>query len=259
MGSTRIWAQQEFTSRSRAERALSPIYHEGGSTDDNDQNSDGRARGCRNGGYAPCCASEELQAHQASNLLSDVHVRPLSDGRSVGPAERRLWYIRNFRGNCHCSVNRHIQLAFGGRHQRSPHLEQHHSRRSLSECRLARSRRIALARKPLAADSGQVRSPSMTEQRACPVAGGKILRRFFRNMYFIPSILILPGGAFGQSPPARSASIMMRWLAQIRYNGATHVSSCAISPPGPHRKTLKREDRVRSGSVGHLCKWQVGD
>jgi hypothetical protein len=34
----------------------------------------------------------------------------------------------------------------------------------------------------------------MTEQRACPVAGGKILRLFFRNMYFIPSILIPPGG-----------------------------------------------------------------
>jgi hypothetical protein len=141
MGSTRIDVE------ACAERASSPIYHQGGSTDDNDQTSDGRARGCRNGGYAPCSASEESQAHQASNLLSDVHIRPLSDGRSVGSAERRLWHIRNCRGNRHCSVNRHIQLAFGRRHQRSPYLEQHHARRSLGECRLAGSRRVALTHK----------------------------------------------------------------------------------------------------------------
>ena len=115
---------------SRAEHALSPTYHAGGSTDEYDQTDDGRARGCRCRGYTLCCASEEVQADQAPNLLSDVHVRPLSDGRSVGAAKRRLWYFRNFRWNCHCTVNRHIQLAFGRRDKRSSYLEQHHYSRS---------------------------------------------------------------------------------------------------------------------------------
>jgi hypothetical protein len=120
------FTQQDFRASSRAQHASSPIYRAGGSTDEYDQTDDGGARGCRGRGYSLCGASEEVQAYQPPNLLSDVHVRPLSDGWSVGPAKRRLWYFRNFRWNCHCTVNRHIQLAFGRRDKRGSYLEQHH-------------------------------------------------------------------------------------------------------------------------------------
>jgi hypothetical protein len=140
-GSTRVYVE------ARAERTLSHMYRAGGSRDEYDQTDDGRARSRRGSGYPVRCASEEVQAHRAPGHVSDV--RRLFNGRSVGTAKRWLWYIRNFGWNCHRSVDRHIQLAFGRRHERGPHLEQHHSRRSVGKSATSRDRCARTPAKPI--------------------------------------------------------------------------------------------------------------